>query len=95
MTRIDHAPKGPNGVIVMRHLAPLPLVPGSWDDLVARAALKLVDWVHDRLSRRVPTLATAPLPADPWTRLLTTIGGKASGGNANQEADERPGRDRP
>jgi hypothetical protein len=78
----------------MRHLAPLPLVPGSWDDIVARAALKVADWVHDRLSRRVPTLATAPLPADPWAR-LTAIGGEASGGSANQEADERPGRDRP
>jgi hypothetical protein len=78
----------------MRHLAPLPLVPGSWDDIVARAALKMVDWAYDRLSQRVPTLATAPLPADPWTR-WTVIGGKASGGNANQEADERPGRDRP
>ena len=43
----------------MRHLAPLPLVPGSWDDIVARAALKMVDWAYDRLSQRVPTLATA------------------------------------
>ncbi len=49
---------------------PLALVPGSWDDIVARAALKAVDWLHDRLSRRVPTLAAAPLPADPVARML-------------------------
>ncbi len=78
----------------MRHPVFLPLVPGSWDDLVARAALKAADWVHDRLSRRLPTLASAPLPADPWRR-VTAAGGEARGANANQEADERGGRDRP
>ena len=60
----------------MRHSAPLPLIPGSWDDLVTRGALKAVNWVHDRLNRRVPTLASAPLPDDPWIR-LQDLGGKA------------------
>lgn len=78
----------------MDHRTSLLLVPGSWDDLVSRGALKLADWVHDRLSRRVPTLASAPLPADPWVR-LKDLGGKARGGNAHQEADERGGRHRP
>lgn len=50
----------------MRDSTPLTLIPGSWDDLVARAALKVVDWVHDRLSRRIPTVAGAAPPADPW-----------------------------
>lgn len=78
----------------MRHQAPLPLVPGSWDELIARAALKAADWVHDRLSGRVPTLASAPLQADPVQRLLAT-GGMRRERDANQEADERPGQHRP
>ena len=78
----------------MRHPTPLSLVPGSWDEIVARAALKAADWVHDRLSRRVPTLASAPLPADPVQRLLE-LGGMTRGRDANQEADERPGEHRP
>jgi hypothetical protein len=36
----------------MQHPTPLPLVPGSWDELIARAALKAVDWLHDRLPQR-------------------------------------------
>lgn len=36
----------------MPHQTPLALVPGSWDDLVARAALRAVDWLHDRLAPR-------------------------------------------
>lgn len=59
----------------MQQQAPLPLVPGSWDDLVTRGALHVVNWVHDRQSRRVPTLASAPLPDDPWRR-LQDLGGK-------------------
>ena len=70
---------------------PLSLVPGSGDDLVARAALKVVDWVHDRLSRRVPTLAAAPLPSDPWARLWE-LSGKARGQDRN--VDDRAERDR-
>jgi hypothetical protein len=77
----------------MDHRTPLLLVPGSWDDMVARDALKVVDWFHDRLSRRVLTLASAPLPADPWVRLLE-LGDKARSTDRN-EADERGGRDRP
>lgn len=61
----------------MRHQTPLPLMPGSWDEVLARAMLKLVNWVHDRLSRRVPTLASAPLPDDPWSR-LQDLGGKTT-----------------
>jgi|GEM_PF-1961015 len=38
----------------MQHPTPLPLVPGSWDELLARAALKAVDWLHARLPRRGP-----------------------------------------
>jgi hypothetical protein len=76
----------------MDHRTPLLLVPGSWDDMVVRGALKVADWVHDRLSRRVPTLASAPLPADPWVRLLE-LGGKARGPGHIKEAVERPGRD--
>lgn len=53
----------------MQHSAPLSLIPGSWDDLVTRGALKLVNWVHDRLSQRAPTLASAPQPDNPWTGL--------------------------
>lgn len=78
----------------MRYLAPLPLVPGSWDEIVARAALKLADWVHDRLSRRVPTLASAPLPADPWARFWNREGTRHVG-DAHQEADEQRGHHRP
>jgi hypothetical protein len=78
----------------MDHRTPLLLVPGSWDDMVARGALKAADWVHDRLSRRVPTLASAPLPADPWVRLLE-LGSKARGPNRNRDADKRPEGDRP
>lgn len=78
----------------MQHLAPLPLVPGSWDEIVARGALKLVDWAHDCLSRREPGLASAPLPADP-RQSSEDRGGAAHGRRANQEALERAGRDRP
>ena len=69
---------------------PLPLVPGPWDEIIAQATLKAADWVHDRLSRRVPTLASAPLPADPARRLLE-LGGMTRGRGANQETDERGG----
>ena len=78
----------------MDHRTPLLLIPGSWDDMVARAALKAADWVHDRLRQRAPTLVSAPPPADPWVRLLE-LGGKARGLDQNQKADERPARDRP
>jgi hypothetical protein len=54
----------------MHHPVPRPLVPGSWDELVARGALHAVNWLHDRLQRRQPTLASAPLPADPCARLV-------------------------
>jgi hypothetical protein len=62
------------GVTPMLLPSPLSLVPGSWDDIVARTALKAVDWLHDRLSRRVPTLAAAPLPADPLARMTAVRG---------------------
>lgn len=75
----------------MWHPTPLSLVPGSWDDLVARAALKVANWTHDRLSRRVPTLASAPLPADPWVRLGEHVG-KARG--QDRSMDNRSRRDR-
>ena len=46
-----------------------------------RAALKAVNWLHDRLSQRVPTLASAPLPPDPVARLLEV-----------RDRDTKPGR---
>ena len=75
----------------MWHPTPLSLVPGSWDDLVARAALKVVDWVHDRLSRRVPTLASTPLPRDPLARLRELIGRTRV---QDRNVDDRAERDR-
>jgi hypothetical protein len=78
----------------MRYLAPFPLLPGSWDDIIARGALKLVDWVHDHLIRPEPALATEPLSADPSDR----IGRREEAGHGratHQEADEQGGRHRP
>ena len=82
------------GVHPMRHPVPVSLLPGSWDDIVARAALKTVDWFYERLSRREPTLASAPLPADPFRRLMDW-GGEKHERRAHEEADERPGGHRP
>lgn len=53
----------------MLHLPQISPLPGPIDDLVARTALRLVDWLHGRLRRREPTLATRPLPTDPWERI--------------------------
>lgn len=78
----------------MQPQTPLPLVPGSWDEIVARGALKLADWLHDRLSRREPTLAAMPLPPDPARRLLAR-GSVIRGRDTNHAPAERAGRDRP
>ena len=50
----------------MQHQTPLALIPGSWDELIARAALRLVSWLERIFARRqrVDSARNAPVTAD-------------------------------
>lgn len=49
----------------MQHQTPLSLIPGSWDELIARAALRVADWLHDLLRPRPAQPTTADRPLHP------------------------------